>query len=98
MQEDAGPSGAEHNFHFSCGSLARVELQEGLARGFFGEEFGVLVAEEKVEGNATSATGGAAGGVVVGLGDATHVHARQRLCVFGEGAVGSDDQDVAEFV
>src|SRR5580698_8067363 len=98
MQKNARPSGAEDNFHFSGGSFTGVELQDRLACGFFGEEFGILVAEEKVEGDAASATGGAAGGVAFGLGDAAHVHAGERLGVFGEGSVGADDEDVAEFV
>ena len=98
VQQDAGPSGAEDDFHFSCGSFAGVELQDCLAGGFFGEKFGILVAEEEVEGDAASAAGTAAGGVVFGLGDAAHIHAGERLRIFGEGAVGGDDENVAEFV
>ena len=98
VQQDAGPSGAEDDFHFSGRSFAGVELQNRLARGFLGEEFGILVAEEEVEGDTASAAGSAAGGVAFGLGDAGDVHARQRLRVFGERSVGSDDENVAEFV
>src|SRR5580658_8526362 len=98
MQKNARPSGAEDNFHFSGGSFTGVELQDRLACGFFGEEFGILVAEEKVEGDAASATGGAAGGVAFSLGDAADVHAGERLGVFGEGSVGADDENVAELV
>ena len=98
VQKDAGPSGAEDDFHFSGGSFAGVELQERLARGFLGEEFGILFSEEEVEGDTASAAGGAAGGVAFGLGDAGDVHAGERLRIFGEGSVGGDDENVAEFV
>ena len=40
----------------------------------------------------------AAGGVALGFRDAGDIHAGERLRVFGEGAVGGDDENVAEFV
>ena len=98
VQKDSGPSGAEDNFHVSGGSFAGVELQNRLARGFFREEFRILVAEEEVEGHAASAAGSSAGGVAFGLRDAGDVHASQRLRVFGKRSVGADDENVAEFV
>ena len=98
VQQHAGPAGTEHDFHFAGRSFAGVELQDRLARGFFGEVLGSLFAEEEVEGDASAAAGAAAGGIAFGLGDAGDVHAGQGLGVFGEGAVGADHQDVAQLV
>ena len=98
VQQDAGPAGTEHDFHFSGGSFARVELQDGLAGGFFRKIFGSFFAEEEIEGDASAAAGAAAGGIALGLGDAGNVHAGQGLGVFGEGAVGADHQNVAQLV
>ncbi len=75
VQQDAGPSRAENDFHFAGGSFARVELQDRLPGRFFREELGVFVAEEEVEGHASAAAGAAASGIVFGLGDTRHVHA-----------------------
>ena len=49
VQKDAGPAGAEHDFHFARGSFASVELQDGLAGGLFREIFRSLLAEEEIE-------------------------------------------------
>ena len=62
VQQDAGPAGAEDDFHFAGGRFARVELQDRLAGGFLGEVFGSLFTEEEVEGDASAAAGAAAGG------------------------------------
>ena len=98
VQQHAGPSWTEHDFHLSGRSFARVELQDRLAGGFFGKIFWRLVAEEEIQRHATAAAGTAASGVAFRLGDAADVHARQRLRVFGEGAIGSDHQNVAQLV
>ena len=49
MQQNAGPAGAEHDFHLARGRGHGSELQDRLARGFVGEVFGRLVAVEEVE-------------------------------------------------
>ena len=98
VQQHAGPAGAEHDFHLAGRSFASVELQDGLAGCFFREILGSFFAEEEIESDASAAAGAAAGGIAFGLGDAGNVHAGQRLGIFGESAVGTDHQDVAQLV
>jgi hypothetical protein len=94
VQQDAGPSRAENHFHFTGGGFTRVELKNRLAGRFFGEVFWILVSEEEIESDASAAAGAAASGIVFGFSDTRHVHARQRLGIFGEGSVGGDDKNV----
>ena len=47
MQQDAGPSGAEHDFHLACRSFARIKLQNRLPRRFLGEVLGVFSPKKK---------------------------------------------------
>ena len=98
VQQHAGPARAEHDFHLAGRGFASIELQNRLASRFFGEIFGSLFAEEEVERNASAAAGAAAGGVALGFGDAGNVHAGERLGIFGESAVGTDHQNVAQLV
>ena len=98
VQQHARPSRAEHNFHLAGGSFASVELQDRLPRGFFGEEFRSLLAEEEVESYASAAARRSARGVSFSLRDARDVHARQRLRIFRESPVRADHQNVPQFV
>ena len=75
VQEHAGPSRTENNFHFSGRSFAGVQLQNRLSRRLFGEIFGSLVAEEEIQGHPTASARAAASGISVCLGDAAHVQA-----------------------
>src|SRR5208282_5736790 len=70
VQKHAGPTGTEHHFHFAGRSLASVELQNRLARSFFGEILRSLFAEEEVKRDASPAAGTATRGIAVGLSDA----------------------------
>jgi hypothetical protein len=63
VQQDAGPAGAEDDFHLAGGSGDGAELEDGGAGGFAGEVLGRLVALEEVERHAAAAAAGAAGGV-----------------------------------
>src|SRR4029077_8445770 len=47
VQQDAGPSRTKHDFHFSGGRFASVELQNRLSGGFPGKKFWILVTEEE---------------------------------------------------
>ena len=58
VQQNAGPSRTEHDFHVSRRSFARIELQNRLPRGFFGKELRSFVAEEEVERNPPAAARG----------------------------------------
>src|ERR1700685_2742493 len=98
MQQDARPSGTEHDFHISRGSLTCVQLQNRLAGSLFRKELWSLVAKEKVEGTATAAARGAAAGAGFGLRDAGDIHTRQRLRVFRKGAVAADHENGPQFV
>ena len=79
VQEDSGPSRTEYNFHLSCGSLARVELNDGLARGFVSEELGRLFRLEVLNAHSPTAPGIPARGILSIFRDAEHAHACQRL-------------------
>src|SRR5208282_6572420 len=86
------------NFHVSRRSLARIQLQNRLARSFFRKKLGSFVAEKEVERNPSAAARSAAARTYIGLCDAGDIHARQRLRVFRERAVGAYHQDGPQFV
>ena len=98
MEQDAGPAGAEDDFHFAGGSGDGAELEDGSAGGFAGQVLGALGAGELVEAGAAAAAGGAFGGDGAFLGDDEDVEAAEGLGVAGEGAVGGGDEDAAEFL
>ena len=62
VQQHAGPARAEDDFHLAGRSFTRVQLQDRLAGGLFGEILGSLFAEKEVESDASAAAGAAAGG------------------------------------
>ena len=64
VEQDAGPAGAEDDFHLAGGGGDGAELQDGGAGGLAGEVLGGLGAFEEVEGDAAAAAGGAAGGAL----------------------------------
>src|SRR5580698_4853710 len=98
LKSASRPSPTENHFHFAGGSFACVELKDCLPGRFFGEEFGILVSEEEVEGDASAAAGAATGRIVFGLSDTRYVHAGQGLGIFGEGSVRGYDENISEFV
>ena len=104
VEQDAGPAGAEDDFHLACRGGDGAELEDGGAGGFAGEVLGRFVRFEEVHGDAAAAAGGSARGaasaVVAGgiLGDDEDVEARERLRIAGEGAVGCSDEDAAKLV
>src|SRR5271167_5283691 len=55
VQQNAGPSRTEHDFHVAGGSFARVELQNSLACSLLGKELWSLVAKKEVECNPPAA-------------------------------------------
>src|SRR5260370_5218878 len=59
VHQNAGPSRTEHDFHVTSRSFARVELQNGLARGLFCKKLGSLVAKKEVERHPPAAAGAA---------------------------------------
>ncbi len=81
VQQNAGPAGAEHDFHLACRSSDGAELQDGGACGLAGVVLGRLVALEEVERDASAAAAGAARGVSRVLGDDGDVEACERLGV-----------------
>ena len=93
MDQDSGPAGTEHDFHFSGGSFAGVELKNRLSRGFFGEVLGSLLAEEEIERDSASATGAATGRIPFGLGNAGDVQAGKRLRVIGKCSIRADHKN-----
>ena len=98
VQQNAGPSRAEDDFHISGGSLARVKLQDRLARGLFGKKLRSLVAKKEVERNPSAAARTAASRSRLRLRDAGNIHPRQWLRVFRKRAVRADHQDRPQFV
>src|SRR5260370_230325 len=98
MQQNSGPSRTENNFHLTRGSFARVELQDRLPRRFFGEEFGILVSEEKFESDAPAAARTPPSRIGLGVSNTRHVHAGQRLGILREGSVGAYDQNIPQLV
>ena len=57
VQQDAGPSGAEDDWHLASGGCDGVELQDGGAGGLAGEVLGRFCAFKEVERDAASAAG-----------------------------------------
>ena len=98
VQQNAGPSGAEHDFHVAGRGFAGIKLEQRLAGGFLGKELRRLLAEKEIECNASAASGGAAGGVGIRFRDTRNIHTRERLRIFRKRAVGPDNQNVAQFV
>ena len=98
MQQDPGPAGTEHHFHLASGSLNRIELNDGLARGFLGKVLGSLLRLKEFDADSSSASGAAARGVGPFFREAEYVEARERLRIGGVGAVGADDENAAELV
>jgi hypothetical protein len=98
VQQDAGPAGAEDDFHLAGGSVDRSKLQDGRACGFAGKVLGRFVALEEVERDASAAAAGAARGAGRVLGDHCNVQPSERLGVGGIGSVGGSNQDAAQLV
>ena len=55
MQQNAGPSGTEHDGHLTSRRGYRVELHDGLANGFAREMFRRFLVFEKIQTNAPAA-------------------------------------------
>src|SRR5438034_11525992 len=89
VQEHAGPAGTKHNFHFTGRGFASVQLQNCLSRRFLGEIFGSLITEEQMQSYPTAAACAAASGIDVGLVDAAHAQARERLGIFSKGPIAT---------
>src|SRR4030088_991708 len=98
VEQNAGPSRTEHDFHVSGRSFARVELQNCLACSLFGKKPVCLVAKKEIERHPAATARAAAARTRVRLRDAGNIRARQRLRVFRKGAVGADYQDSPQFV
>src|SRR6185437_7224438 len=98
MQQHAGPTWTEHDFHFASRGLAGIQLQHSLAPCFLGEILGSLLAEEEIECDASAASRAPTGGIGFVTRDAGDVQSRQRLRVLCVGAVGSNDQDVSQLI
>ena len=98
VQQNAGPAGAEDDFHLAGGGSDRSELEDRLAGGLAGEVLGGLFRLEEVDLDAAAAAGGSARGAVGVFGEDEDVQTRQGLGVAGEGAVGGGDEDAAQFV
>ena len=62
VQQDAGPAGAEDDWHLAGGGGDGVELEDGGAGGFAGVVLGGVGAFKEVEGDAAAAAAGAARG------------------------------------
>ena len=55
VEQDAGPSGAEDDFHVAGRGGDGAELEDGGAGGFVGEVFGRFLTGEEVEQDAATA-------------------------------------------
>src|SRR5437660_4675983 len=96
VQQNAGPSRTEHDFHLSGGGGDGVEIHERLTHGLFGEVFGRAILQKIFEGDASTAAVHAMGGFVAVFGDNHHIEAAQRLGGGGDYSVAADDEDAAE--
>src|SRR5262249_59913906 len=91
MQQDAGPTSAEYDFHCAGRCVDGFELHNSLSRGFCREMLRRELIVEKIESIAPAAACITRLQVAVIIGNARYVQSRERLHIANEQSLGRGD-------
>ena len=98
MQQDAGPAGAEHDFHFAGRGGDGPELQNCAPRRLARQALRAFRPNELVQPRPSAAARGTFGRGRVLFGNDEDVEPAKGLGIAGEGAVGGGNQDAPQFL